>query len=68
VTQGRPLKLRAWRISRALSQEELGRRAQVQRSTLARIEEGKQFPRPSTLRKIALALDLDPAELFRDPS
>ena len=61
------LQLREWRLSRALSQEELSSLAGIERATLARLEQGKQAPRPGTVRKIAKALEINPIDLFRDP-
>ncbi|MGI9147756.1 MAG: helix-turn-helix domain-containing protein [Chloroflexota bacterium] len=58
--------LRYWRVQRALHQEELAERADVSMATLWRLETG----RPATLdtaRKLAAALQVEPAELMRDP-
>jgi transcriptional regulator with XRE-family HTH domain len=40
--------------------------ADVTTSTVARIERDEIEPRMTTLRKLALALEVDPAELIRD--
>jgi transcriptional regulator with XRE-family HTH domain len=58
--------LRYWRVQRALHQEELAREAGVSMATLWRIETG----RPATLetvRKLAKALEVTPADLQREP-
>jgi transcriptional regulator with XRE-family HTH domain len=58
--------LRYWRIQRAWHQEELARAAGVSMATLWRLETG----RPATLetvRKLAHALDVTPADLQRQP-
>lgn len=49
-----------------LSQAELGRRAGLAGSYISRIENRKIDPRPTTLRKIAGALGVPLAELFRE--
>ena len=54
------------RRRKVLTLEELADAANVTVSTLSRIENEKQTPRPSTLRKIAQALDVDPADLVFD--
>jgi putative transcriptional regulator len=59
--------LKEWRRLRALSQEELARAAGIQRSTIVDIESGKRSPRPSTLRRLAKALNIKPEGLFADP-
>jgi transcriptional regulator with XRE-family HTH domain len=56
--------LRAARERALLTQGELGARAGVQPLTISRIETDKVEPRYRTIRKIAKALDVDPAELL----
>ncbi len=56
--------LRAARERALLTQEELGTRAGVQPLTISRIETDKVEPRYSTIRKLAQALGVDPAELL----
>jgi transcriptional regulator with XRE-family HTH domain len=56
--------LRAARERALLTQEELGAQAGVQPLTISRIETDKVEPRYSTIRKIAKALGVDPAELL----
>jgi transcriptional regulator with XRE-family HTH domain len=58
-------KLRTLRRKRVLSLRELGERAGVSKDTLSRIERtGTAYP--STIRKIAKALEIDPSELVPD--
>jgi len=55
--------LKRQRIRKALTQEELAQQAGLTTASVARIERNETEPRMSTLRKLAKALDLDPAEL-----
>ena len=59
-------RLKALRIRRALTQEELAQRAGLSKNAVNRLEVDKAEPRMSTLRKLAKALDVDPAELVGD--
>lgn len=66
VTTVRLPSLRYWRVRRAWHQEELAKHAGVSMATLWRIETG----RPATLdtvRKLAEALGVSPADLQRQP-
>ena len=56
-------RLKDVRIRRALTQEELAARAGIGKNTVNRMERNLTEPRPSTLRKLAEALGVDPAEL-----
>jgi transcriptional regulator with XRE-family HTH domain len=56
-------KLKRQRTRRALTQAELAERAGVTTATVARIERDEIEPRMPTLRKLAQALEVDPAEL-----
>ena len=58
-------KLKDLRIERALTQEELAELAGIGKNTVNRIERHLTEPRPSTLRKLAGALDVPPSELVR---
>ena len=58
--------LKRQRIRKALTQEELARKADLTTASDARIERNETEPRMSTLRKLAKALDIDPAELVGD--
>jgi transcriptional regulator with XRE-family HTH domain len=55
--------LRELRIRRLLSLRELAKRADVAQRTVVEAEAGRQAPRPSTMRKLAEALDVDPMEV-----
>lgn len=54
------------RNQKNMSQRELGRRTGIAGSYLSRIENRHIDPRPTTLRKIAAALGVPLAELFRE--
>jgi transcriptional regulator with XRE-family HTH domain len=56
-------RLRDLRVRRALTQEELADKADLGTNTVARLERNETEPHMSTLRKLAKALDIDPAEL-----
>jgi transcriptional regulator with XRE-family HTH domain len=56
-------RLKRQRTRRALTQAELAERADVTTATVARIERDEIEPRMTTLRKLARALEVDPAEL-----
>ena len=60
-------KLERARRTHALTQEELAERSGVTRSTISRLEDGLQEARPSTLRKLAAALGVEPGELIDWP-
>lgn len=57
-------RLKDVRRRRALTQQQLADRAGVNRVTIARIEGGKDAPFPTTVRKVAAALGVDPEELL----
>jgi transcriptional regulator with XRE-family HTH domain len=59
-------RLKRQRTRRALTQAELAERADVTTATVARIERDEIEPRMTTLRKLAQALEVDPAELVED--
>lgn len=59
----RVLKLREWREKRAMTQDELAKASGVSRGTIIRLEAGEQA-HPPTVRKLAEALKIDPAELI----
>jgi transcriptional regulator with XRE-family HTH domain len=56
-------RLKRQRTRRALTQAELAEHAGVTTATVARIERDEIEPRMTTLRKLAEALGVDPAEL-----
>ena len=55
--------LKRLRTVNALTQEELAGKAGLTPAAVARIERNEAEPRPSTLRKLARALDVKPTEL-----
>jgi transcriptional regulator with XRE-family HTH domain len=57
-------RLRAIRIARALSQAELGERSGVSRVAITRLERGDVDARFATIRRLAQALDVEPADLM----
>ena len=59
-------RLKDVRQRKALTQQQLADRAGVNRVTIARIETGKDEPFPTTVRKVADALGVEPEELL-DP-
>jgi transcriptional regulator with XRE-family HTH domain len=59
-------KLREWRFRRALTLRDLSARSGVAYATIHALETGKQHPRPSTLRRLAEALQLPPDVFFAD--
>lgn len=61
--------LREVRQSRGLSQRELGELARVSSGTVYRLENGLRGAYPGTIRKLAVALAVTPADLVdkKDP-
>jgi transcriptional regulator with XRE-family HTH domain len=59
--------LREHRRQRGWSQEDLSKAAGVGQDTISTIESGRHEPRPSTLRKLARAFNVEVADLFRPP-
>ncbi len=57
------LKLRQWRERRLLSQRELAEKVGMSTGQINRIENGIHQPRFSTIRKLAVALNVLPEEL-----
>jgi len=58
--------LRRLRERQALSQRDLAAKAGVNVTTINHIEQGKQRPNPSTIRKLAGALGVTPEELISE--
>jgi transcriptional regulator with XRE-family HTH domain len=58
-------RLKELRVRRALTQEELAEKAGTGKNTINRIERNLTEPHMSTLRKLAQALNVDPAELVK---
>ena len=61
-------RLKEIRLRRALSQRELSKRAGVSRVTIVRLEAGGEDPFPSTVRKLADALNVEPDALMGMPA
>ncbi len=56
------------RESQALTLRDLAERSGVDANTINQVELGHRKPRPSTLRKLAKALDIEVADFFREPA
>ena len=56
-------RIRALRLRQALSQSDLALRADVSAAAIVRIERGTHAARPSTIRKLARALGVEPVQL-----
>ena len=56
-------KLRRLREDRMLSQQELAALAGATQATISNLERGKRQARPRTVRRLALALAVEPREL-----
>jgi transcriptional regulator with XRE-family HTH domain len=58
------IRLRAVRERRLMTQDELAAKAKVAQTTISAIEQGKQEPRVTTVRKLAAAMGVEPEELI----
>jgi transcriptional regulator with XRE-family HTH domain len=56
--------LRAIRERKALTQQELADKAGLSRVAVVRVEAGASEPYPSTIRKLAAALEVEPSDLM----
>jgi transcriptional regulator with XRE-family HTH domain len=61
-------RLKRLRLRQALSQRDLAGLAGITQSTVLRLENGRHPPLPSTIRKLARALEVTPADLTRPES
>jgi transcriptional regulator with XRE-family HTH domain len=61
------LHLAEWRRRQSYSVRELARLTGLSRSTVSRLEVDRSPPRPSSVRKLATALGVSPAQLRRPP-
>ena len=59
-------KLKEVRIRRLLTQEELAEKAGLSPSTVVNIERDRSEPHFSTIRRLALALEVDPTSLLEE--
>lgn len=64
----RPIFLRAWREWRVLSMRDLAEASQVSLETVRLCETEGRRPQPSTVRKLAKALQTQPINLYRTPN
>lgn len=64
--EGRKAFVREWRADRLLTQTELAKKAGVTRETVVSAEAGQPI-RLATVRKLAAALGIEEAALFRAP-
>jgi transcriptional regulator with XRE-family HTH domain len=60
-------RLREERLRNGWSQKDLARESKTNVDTISGIETGQHEPRPSTLRKLAEALDIEVRDLFQEP-
>lgn len=60
-------RLKLWRQRRALALRDLAVASGVGVSTISLLERGKAAARPSTVRKLAAALAVDPMALMAEP-
>jgi transcriptional regulator with XRE-family HTH domain len=64
-----PIYLKEWRKVRFLTQRELATAAGISHRSIVAIENGEvKEPHPGTLRNLAAALEIEPAQLYRQPS
>lgn len=59
------LKLRQYREHRVFSMRELAQKSGVSWNTIHRVETGESEARPGTIRKLAVALEVEPHELLK---
>lgn len=55
--------LREWRIARLMSVRDLARAAGISTKTVTQLEYGRHRPTFATMRKVAAALEAEPAEI-----
>lgn len=60
-------RLRHWRLVRELTLRQLGARAGLNPTAISEMERGKREPHPSTIGKLARALEIETRELLSDP-
>jgi transcriptional regulator with XRE-family HTH domain len=59
--------VRAWRLYQALSQADLADSSGISREAISRLETSQRPARPSTIRKLATALGIEPHQLYGPP-
>jgi transcriptional regulator with XRE-family HTH domain len=57
-------RLKTLRERKALTQKDLSERSGVSRPTIVRLEQGFDAPYPSTVRKLAESLGVEPSDLM----
>ena len=62
------MRLRRLRQEQALSLRDLTRRSGVAYDTISKLETGKREAQPRTIRKLAVALGVEPKELMKGES
>jgi transcriptional regulator with XRE-family HTH domain len=62
------LNLRRLRNDRKVSQEQLANDAEVDRAYLSRVERSVTYVGLEIIEKLAIVLEVDPAEFFRKPA
>ncbi len=68
MVANRPFRLREWREHHFLTQAELSERSGISERAIIRLERPNgPTPRISTVRKLATALGVEPADLLRAP-
>lgn len=66
ITEKIGLRIKELRTSLGLSQEKLALKAEIDRTYLAGVEQGKRNPSIKSLEKIIDALDVNFCEFFKD--
>ena len=61
-------RLKEERLRNGWSQRDLAQKSKTNVDTISGIETGQHEPRPSTLRKLAKALDIEVRDLFEEPA
>ena len=56
--------VKKWRLRRAMTQIQLAEKCGLSPATIVRIDRNQRKPHPSTIRKLADALSVDPKELL----
>ena len=59
------VRLREIRESQFLTQRELSAKASIGVSTIVRVEKGQQIPTFKTIKRLAIALGVEPSELVQ---
>ena len=57
-------RLKLLRLRKALTQQQLAHKAGINRTTVVRLEAGRDHPSPTTVRRLADALGVEPEDLM----